>query len=101
MNLLRMYKKDLETKLEAAENRRANLERMAQESFTDTERRAHEDKETLVTLFLQLTANEEETIASIRTELGLSNSKELVPVENTTTAPLPLQFGAKQKRDRK
>lgn len=89
MNLLSMYKKDLEEKLRFAKNRRVNLERMAKQAFADIERRAHEDKETLVALFYELGMNEQYTIDTISEELDLSERGEVVPVERIEAPPPP------------
>lgn len=83
MNLLSLeiiqknHRRELEQRLENADNNLKNLDRMAEEAFREIDRRASEDKEMLSKIFNTLTANEEVTISSLKEELGLVSKEEL------------------------
>lgn len=84
MNLLSLneiektYRKDLEKRLEGAQNNIKNLNRMATECFEEIDRRAAEDIKTFSDLFHTLVLNEEAIIALLRQDLGPEvNTEEL------------------------
>lgn len=80
MNLLdfeKLYnerRQELEERLKNSRAIKKNLDRMAKEAFAEIERRAEEDKNALVKLFMKLQENEEQTILLLQMELGQDRS---------------------------
>lgn len=69
------HKKSLEARMRKARVVRNNLTRMVEESITEINRRAEQDKEEISKIFTTLISHQEQEIALLREEMGIGKEK--------------------------